>query len=197
MLACVPMIPDLPPLPIEDWPLPYEQRLAERPLTAIEGVVIHCTETPDLATARSFGERVLYASGSGNSGHYYIDRDGRVLRFVVPSRIAHHVRGHNAGTVGIELVNRGRFPRWLDSDHQSMDEPYSDAQIVALIALLQRLQAELPGLHWIAGHEDLDTEQVAASDDPDAMVARKRDPGPRFPWARVLAAVALERRRGR
>lgn len=188
------MIPDLPPLPIEFEPLPYEERLEQRPLASIEGVVIHCTETPDLATARAYGERALYASGSGNSGHYYIDRDGRVLRYAAPDRVAHHVRGHNARTIGIELVNRGRYPRWLDRDHQAMDEPYADAQIAALIMLLQRLRAELPALQWIAGHEDLDTEQVAASDDPGVMVARKRDPGPLFPWGRVLQEVPLQRR---
>ncbi len=190
------MIPDAPPLPIDVWPLPYEQRLEPRTIASIDGVVIHCTETPDLALARDFGERALYPSGTGNSGHYYIDRDGRVLQFVAADRIAHHVRGHNTATIGIELVNRGRYPRWLDHDHQAMDEPYSDAQIDALIALLQHLRAELPSLRWIAGHEDLDTEQVAASDDPAVQVSRKRDPGPLFPWRRILDAVPLERRGG-
>lgn len=189
------MLPDLPPLlPIEDAALPYEARLETRGIADITGVVIHCTETPDLAVAREFGERVLYPSGAGNSGHYYIDRDGRVLRYVELGRIAHHVRGMNAGTVGIELVNRGRWPRWLDSDHQAMDEPYPPAQIAALIDLLADLKARLPNLHWIAGHEDLDRERVAAADDPAVTVARKRDPGPLFPWSQVLGATPLERR---
>jgi N-acetylmuramoyl-L-alanine amidase len=38
----------------------------------------------------------------------------------------------------------------------------------------------------------LDLEQVPASDDPAVTVARKRDPGPLFPWARVLAKVPLQ-----
>ncbi|MFN9967576.1 MAG: hypothetical protein ACK52N_12130, partial [Lysobacteraceae bacterium] len=46
---------------------------------------------------------------------------------------------------------------------------------------------------WIAGHEDLDTARVPASDDPSATVWRKRDPGPMFPWARVLADCGLAR----
>ena len=74
-----------------------------------------------------------------------------------------------------------------------MDEPYSDAQDDALVELLQSLEAALPALRWIAGHEDLDTTEVPASDDPARTVRRKRDPGPLFPWARVLGAVALQR----
>ncbi len=175
-------------------PLPYEARLEPRPLAQVDLVVIHCTELPDLAAAREFGERILYPdSGTGNSGHFYIDRDGSCHRYAAPGRIAHHVRGHNPRSIGIELVNTGRWPHWLDSRHQAMDEPYPDAQIDALAGLLAMLQAQIPSLQWIAGHEDLDRERVAASDDPAIEVARKRDPGPMFPWAKVLAATSLKR----
>ncbi|ALN64741.1 N-acetylmuramoyl-L-alanine amidase family protein [Lysobacter antibioticus] len=160
----------------------------------IDLVVIHCTELPDLATAREYGERVLYPqSGTGNSGHYYIDRDGSVSRYVAPERIAHHTRGYNERSIGIELVNTGRYPNWLDSRHQAMDEAYTPAQIDALQALLAALRAQLPSLSLIAGHEDLDTTQVEASDDPTRQVRRKLDPGPRFPWPQVLDACGLQR----
>jgi N-acetylmuramoyl-L-alanine amidase len=186
--------PDLPPaLPIHAWPLPYEHRLDARDAARIDLVVIHCTELPDLETAREYGERVLYDGGTGNSGHYYIDRDGAVHMFVAPQRIAHHTRGYNERSVGIELVNTGRFPGWLDSRSQTMREPYTEAQVQALVALLATLKAELPALAHIAGHEDLDTTRVPSTDDPAVTVHRKRDPGPLFPWARVLHAVPLER----
>ena len=188
------MIPDLPPEPATHaWPLPYEARLARRELAAIDLVVIHCTELPDLATAREYGERVLYDDGTGNSGHYYIDRDGTVHVVVAADRVAHHTRGYNERSIGIELVNTGRYPDWLDSRRQAMREPYTPAQVQALVALLSRLRAELPALRAVAGHEDLDTARVPASDDPAKTVARKRDPGERFPWGEVLAAVPLER----
>lgn len=189
------MTPDLPP-PDLAWnvaPLAYVERLDARPIEAIELVVVHCTELPDLAEARVAGERVLYPSGTGNSGHFYIDRDGQVHVWVPVDRVAHHVRGHNARSIGVELVNRGRFPDWLASDRQQMDEPYPAAQVAALRALLVNLQRELPNLREIAGHEDLDTERVPASDDPDRQVFRKRDPGPLFPWPEVLDGLPLRR----
>jgi len=174
-------------------PLPYEDRLEARPLDQIDLVVIHCTELPDLAMARDYGERVLHASGTGNCGHYYVDRDGSVHVYVRPERIAHHVRGHNRRSVGIELVNTGRYPHWLSTGSQSMHEPYTDAQMASLDALLADLQHELPSLRFIAGHEDLDTACEPASDDPDVLVRRKMDPGPLFPWDAVLRTTSLER----
>ena len=179
-----------PPIP---HPLPYVELLAERAPETIDTVVLHCTDLPDLATAREYGERVLYESGTGNSGHYYIDRDGRIEEYVPVGRSAHHTRGWNARSIGIELVNTGRWPHWLDSRRQAMDEAYTDAQIEALIMLLRDVHARLPALAQVAGHEDLDLDEVEASDDPALRVRRKRDPGPRFPWDTVLTAVGLRR----
>ena len=181
--------PLLPGLQLQ--PLPYHDHLPLRDTNTLELVVVHCTELPDLATAREYGERVLYDSGAGNSGHFYIDRDGTVVQYVAPERIAHHVRGMNIHSIGIELVNRGRYPHWFDSRCQSMDEPYSEAQLLALERLLLALATRYPSLRAIAGHDQLDLEQVPASDDPALRVARKRDPGPLFPWPRILARVPL------
>ena len=74
-----------------------------------------------------------------------------------------------------------------------MDEPYTDAQVASLLALLGKLERELPALEFIAGHEDLDLAQVPASDNLHQLVFRKRDPGPRFPWSKVLDASKLQR----
>lgn len=185
----------MPEPPIRDWPLPYVDRLAARDTRDVDLVVVHCTELPDLATAREYGERVLHTDGSGNSGHYYIDRDGAIACFVEPCRVAHHVRGHNPHSIGIELVNAGRYPDWFDSRRQDMPETYPAAQIGALLALLAWLRGGFPALRHIAGHEDLDTATVPASDDPAKQVPRKRDPGPRFPWADVVPACGLARLR--
>ncbi|MEO7198639.1 MAG: N-acetylmuramoyl-L-alanine amidase [Dokdonella sp.] len=179
---------------IQDWPLPYEERLATRAGRSIDLVVIHCTELPDLATAREYGERIHYAgSGTGNSGHYYIDRDGRTLRFVADTRVAHHTFNYNQRSIGIEMVNRGRWPNWTDSRHQAFTEPYTREQIDSLLNLLRQLRQQHPQLRWIAGHHELDQRLQPASDDADVQLPRRLDPGPLFPWSEVLAGTELQR----
>jgi len=178
---------------IHEQPLPYVDLLPERSAAAVELVVIHCTELPDLAMAREYGEKVLHASGTGNSGHYYIDRDGSAYCYVPGTRVAHHVRGHNPHSIGIELVNQGRYPHWWDSRRQQMTEPYAATQIEALRRLLNQLRHDFPNLRQIAGHEDLDTAMMPASDDPALEIHRKLDPGPLFPWPEVLAGSGLTR----
>ncbi len=175
-------------------PLAYIERLARRSINNISLVVIHCTELPDLETARVYGEKEVYAdSRTGNSGHFYIDRDGSIEEWVPVSRVAHHVRGRNPESIGLELVNTGRYPDWLHSGGQRMTDPYPQIQIQALMALLHDLTVKLPGLEQIAGHEDLDAALIPADDNPDIMIRRKLDPGPRFPWQTVLSGVPLDR----
>jgi N-acetylmuramoyl-L-alanine amidase len=174
--------------------LSYTRRLDKRNLKDIQLVVVHCTELPDLAMARIWGEKLVHpATQTGNSGHFYIDRDGTIEQWVPLNRIAHHVRGINRNSVGIELVNTGRYPDWFRSDHQAMAEPYTAEQLQALTNLLNHLEHELPGLQSIAGHEDLDTEKLAAEDRADILISRKVDPGPLFPWPAILKSVALKR----
>ncbi|HMM57296.1 MAG: N-acetylmuramoyl-L-alanine amidase [Xanthomonadales bacterium PRO7] len=181
-------------LPIHDQPLPYVARLAKRPLAAVDLVVIHCTELPDMAMTREFGERIHYAkSQTGNSGHYYIDTDGTIYRYVPDDHVANHTYGYNPRSIGIELSNIGRYPDWGDSRHQNWTVAYTQAQIDALLALLRQLKHELPNLKFIAGHEDLDTRLEPASDDANIMLRRRQDPGPLFPWSDIVPASGLER----
>lgn len=178
---------------IRQRPLSYVDRLDARDPAEITTVVIHATELPDLATARVYGERICHAeSGTGNSGHFYIDTDGTVEEWVPAERIAHHVRDHNAYTLGIELVHAGRWPEWFHSHQQDWSARYPQAQIAALVELLKSLPERLPSLCRITGHDRLDTARVPASDDPQKTVRRKLDPGPTFPWARVLESVKLK-----
>ena len=181
-------------LSIRDWPLPYEARLSARALDTIDLVVIHCTELPDMQMTREFGERIRYvATQTGNSGHYYIDTDGTIYRFVADTRVANHTFGYNTRSIGIEIANIGRYPHWGDSRYQVFTVEYTKQQIDALLALLRQLRAHIPSLHYIAGHEDLDRRLEPASDDPAVMLPRRQDPGPLFPWEQVTPDSGLTR----
>ena len=174
--------------------LSYVSSLEHRSFDSIDLVVIHCTELPDLATARDYGQRIHYPeTGTGNSGHYYVERNGRIEQWVPPERVAHHVRSFNERSVGIELDNNGRYPDWFDSRKQVMTDAYPLPQTNNLVKLLLKLRAELPKLKWITGHESLDTSQIQTSDNPEHLVNRKMDPGPLFPWSKLLSAINLER----
>ncbi len=174
--------------------LSYTERLEAREVSSIRLAVIHCTELPDFDSARDWGEKIVHSqSRTGNSGHFYIGRDGSIEAWVPLNRIAHHVRGYNGESVGVELVNRGRYPHWFSAEHQQMGEPYPLPQIQALMALLNSLAVKLPGLEQLAGHEDLDTGLVEADDEPGLMIRRKLDPGPLFPWQEILAGTTLKR----
>lgn len=175
-------------------PVEYASRLDARDPAGIRRVVVHCTELPDLAAAREYAERIVHRrSRTGNCGHFYVDRDGTIEQWVPLERAAHHVRDHNHDSIGIELVNRGRYPDWYHSRHQRMTESYPAAQVAGLVRLLADLRKKLPGLVTICGHEDLDQRQVPASDDDSRKVQRKLDPGPLFPWDELIAACGLVR----
>ncbi len=140
-----------------------------------------------MTLAREFGERIHYeGSRTGNSGHYYIDTDGAVSRFVGDLRVANHTYSYNPRSIGIELVNLGRYPHWGDSRHQEFSVPYTPEQIASLRALLGRLRHDHANLRWIAGHEDLDRRLEPAKDDPSILLRRRQDPGPLFPWDEVV-----------
>jgi N-acetylmuramoyl-L-alanine amidase len=185
--------PPVPPLPIEQQRLSYVERLDARTLTDIELLVLHATETPTLASARAFAEIIHYTgSQTGNSGHFYIDRDGSVLQYVPLERVAHHVRGHNAKSIGIELINTGRFPQWFHSQSQVWSDPYTKEQVDSLLVLIEVLKQECPNLGLMSRHSDLDQREVASEDQADLMVRRKLDPGATFPWDEVLNRSGLE-----
>jgi N-acetylmuramoyl-L-alanine amidase len=163
--------------------LPYNERLEQRDPSTLDLIVLHCTELPTLKMARQYGERiVLQETKTGLSGHYYIDRDGKIYRYVSDNRMARHVIGFNSNSIGIEVVNLGRYPNWFHSSHQTCTEPYTVAQIASVQDLLHFLKQKYPQIQKIARHSDLDTNWITAEDDPTVQIRRKVDPGPLYPW---------------
>lgn len=171
--------------------LPYNQKLELRSLEDIELLVIHCTELPDIKTARTYGEKTHYDSGTGNSGHYYISKQGQTYQWIENDRMAHHVKDHNHNSIGIELDNLGRYPNWHKTNAQIMYDNYPKIQIDALIMLIKALKQQIPSLKYITGHEDLDTRLMASENDSDIYIRRKMDPGKLFPWEQVMQKTTL------
>jgi len=180
------MSESFPDLQITEQPLPYNDRLEQRDTGKLDLIVLHCTELPTLQLAREFGERiVLPETQTGFSGHYYVDRDGKIYQYVQDDRIARHVIGHNQNSLGIEIVNLGRFPNWFHSTHQTCSEPYTLEQVDSVQNLLHLLKHRYPRIRQIARHSDLDTTWIPAEDDPLVQIRRKVDPGPLFPWEEI------------
>jgi N-acetylmuramoyl-L-alanine amidase len=102
------------------------------------------------------------------SAHYLIGRDGALMQLVDEAARAWHAGDSwwggstdlNSASIGIELDNTG-------------DEAFAEAQIVALLALLDELRTRysIPAANYLA-HGDV-------------APARKVDPSRLFPWQRL------------
>jgi N-acetylmuramoyl-L-alanine amidase len=109
------------------------------------------------------------------SAHYVIDEVGRITQLVAESMRAWHAgiavwageSDINSASVGIEIHNPG---------HELGYREFPEAQLRALEAL---------ALDIIARHR-IPPERVLAHS--DVAPTRKKDPGEKFPWARLAAA---------
>jgi N-acetylmuramoyl-L-alanine amidase len=173
---------------INDRLLPWYSNLSGRNLREITTVVLHATEIPQLDAAWDFALRSVDEDGVGVCGHLYIERNGACFRFVPLDRIANHARGYNKRSIGIELINAGRYPNHFDSRYQEPSEDFPEAQITALKIVLRGLKKTIPSLAELVRHSDIDQEMVPSSDDSDHYVRRRIDPGPRFPWNEIRTA---------
>lgn len=148
----------LPGVPVVEHPSPNHD--PRRP----NYVVLHHTNG-DSAEGALF---TLTSREAAVSSHYLIGRDGTIYYLVDENRRAWHAgasywagqRDLNSASIGIELDNNGR-------------EPFSEAQIVSLLALLGDLKTRyrLPPSAFI-GHGDI-------------APGRKVDPSALFPWKRL------------
>jgi N-acetylmuramoyl-L-alanine amidase len=130
-------------------------------------VVLHHTSSDTLERALA----TLTSPVSDVSSHYLIGRDGRMLQLVDENQRAWHAgesywggqTDMNSVSIGVELVNTGK-------------EPFSPAQIDALLGLLADLRARhnIPRANFI-GHADV-------------APGRKADPSDFFPWRQLAMA---------
>ena len=129
-------------------------------------VIIHHTSDDTVDEAL----RTLTAPERKVSSHYLISRNGEILQLVEERARAWHagkswwggVTDINSISLGIELDNNG-------------SEPFADAQIDALLGLLEgiRQRYPIPGANFI-GHADV-------------APTRKDDPSALFPWEQLAA----------
>lgn len=129
-------------------------------------VILHQTSNDNAATALA----TLTDPIRRVSAHYLIGRDGVVMQLVDEAERAWHAGESwwggntdlNSASIGIELDNTG-------------DEAFAEAQIVALLALLEELRTRyrIPAANFLA-HGDI-------------APARKVDPSRLFPWRRLAS----------
>lgn len=129
-------------------------------------IVLHYTEQDSVQ--RSLDTLRSANSGGPVSSHYLLGEDGAIYQLVSDEHRAWHagagrwgtIHELNSASIGIEIDNDGR-------------EPFTDAQIDALVRLLEDLTTR---------HRIPKTEVIGHS---DLAPGRKIDPGPRFPWKRL------------
>jgi AmpD protein len=148
--------------------------------TEISLAVIHCISLPPGgyggdAIERLFTNRLdpqahpyfREIHGMKVSAHFLVRRDGELVQFVPVARRAWH-----AGASSWRGRSRcNDFSVGIELEGAE-DSPFEDAQYRTLVDLLKGL-----GLREIAAHSDV-------------APGRKNDPGARFDWPRLLAALA-------
>ena len=129
-------------------------------------IVLHATE--QRSVEESLDTLRTANSGGPVSAHYLVGDDGHVYQLVDDLDRAWHAGGGHWGT--ISDVNNASIGIEIDNDGS---EPFTDAQIDAVIRLLGDLTGRLgiPPAAVIA-HADM-------------APTRKRDPGAHFPWKRL------------
>ena len=152
---------------------------------AIDMIVIHSTGGPKCDERTH--EVVWIRGGELNANmrfieahptlgiHYMIDRDGTLRNSVPEHQLVHHVKGYSERSISIELVN--------DGDGK---EPFPQAQIDATVELVRDIAQRRRIVRAnVKRHSDLDHSVLPCK----PHQRRKVDPGPAFPYERVLDAA--------
>jgi N-acetylmuramoyl-L-alanine amidase len=154
----------------------------------IDAIIVHAISGPSCA-----GGRVVFSGAPGDAAkwktffdrhpflgiHYVVGRDGTVLPSTPEERMANHALDNNATTIGIELVHEG-----------DGRETFGEAQVTALIKLVKGIQQRHGiAIERIKGHGDVDNRTFQCA---GATHKGRSDPGPNFPWIRMLTALAIQ-----
>jgi N-acetyl-anhydromuramyl-L-alanine amidase AmpD len=153
--------------------------------TEVNRVIIHSIGGPSCKNGS-----VVYSSANGDAKqwieffnrhevlgiHYVIDKNGNAEAGVPENQIANHAKGNNTDTIGIELVNRG-----------DGNDEYTELQLGMLVAALRSIMLRW-GIdkHNVLGHAAVDNRYFECG---GKKIKAKPDPGPAFPWDRVMEVI--------
>ncbi len=139
--------------------------ITKRSKIKVKFIIIHYTGMKNELSAL----RRLCTENSKVSAHYFIKKNGSILKLVPDLYIAWHAgisrwknkKNLNEYSIGIEIQNSG---------HEYLNEKFLSKQIISLKKLLKFLMKKYKINHKnVLGHSDI-------------APARKKDPGEKFPW---------------
>lgn len=159
-------------------------RVANRPTSAVELIVIHSMESAEKpSTAENVAAWFASASNPGTSAHYCIDSDS-IVQCVPLKDIAFAAPGSNHNGIQIELAGYARqtADEWDDEFSRAMvqraGELVGALSVVYSIPLAYRDDKDLlAGARGVTTHYDVSKAFKKST---------HRDPGPGFPMARLL-----------
>ncbi|MGB1225998.1 MAG: peptidoglycan recognition protein family protein [Mycobacterium sp.] len=146
----------------------------------IDRIIIHCSATrPDWMSGAPLAEQVAeirrwHVDGNRwrDIGYHWVM--GRVTGGVIAGRPEHetgaHVRGFNAGSIGICLIGGHGSSAW-----DAFEDHFTGAQAGALTRFVGELQAKYPGA-TIHGHNEFAAKACPGFSVPDFFGERPRAP---------------------
>jgi N-acetyl-anhydromuramyl-L-alanine amidase AmpD len=166
-------------------PLASHAKTTGKVRTEVKRVIIHSIGGPYCKNGS-----VVYSPANGDAKrwigffnrhkvlgiHYVIDKDGNIEAGVPENQIANHAKGHNRDSIGIELINRG------DGVDQFTEQQLG-MLVAALRSIMQRWGVKKSG---ILSHAAIDDRYFECG---GKKVKAKPDPGPAFPWGRVMELI--------
>jgi N-acetyl-anhydromuramyl-L-alanine amidase AmpD len=146
--------------------------------TGIDSIVIHTTESSLSSTINTFMNPATEVSA-----HFVIAPNGRIIQMVDTANRAWHATYYNSRSVGIEMVGyAGQPSTWNDNNLNSLMD------LLAWLVTSYDISLDHPtGNAYDFPNDRLNAPGLVAHGQVQPW--DRSDPGPYFPWTRVLAGT--------